>query len=56
MSEVLLSLGVGILIGVIFTALKLPIPAPPVLAGIMGILGIYLGNKLYQWVLESFFS
>lgn len=56
MSEILLSLVVGLVLGMIFTALKLPIPAPPVLSGIIGIFGIYLGNHAYQWIIKAFFS
>ncbi|MDB5084637.1 MAG: hypothetical protein JWN30_1523, partial [Bacilli bacterium] len=25
-------------------------PAPPVLAGVMGIVGIYLGGRLLDWI------
>jgi len=42
----LLALVVGITVGGIFGILKLPIPAPPELPGIMGIVGIYIGFKL----------
>ena len=37
------SLAVGIGVGLLFGAVKLPIPAPPALAGVIGIFGIYLG-------------
>jgi len=40
----------GFIVGVVFKALKLPLPAPPVLAGILGILGIYLGGMGYDWL------
>lgn len=43
MREVLLSLATGSIVGIIFSFAKLPIPAPQALAGIAGILGIYLG-------------
>ncbi|MFD2043600.1 XapX domain-containing protein [Ornithinibacillus salinisoli] len=33
----------GIVLGAIFSLLNLPIPAPPNLAGIMGIVGIFVG-------------
>lgn len=38
----------GLIVGVVFASLKLPIPAPHALAGIMGILGIYLGFALWN--------
>lgn len=40
---ILQSFGAGLFCGVLFAALKLPIPAPPVIAGIMGIIGIFIG-------------
>jgi XapX domain-containing protein len=40
------SLAVGIAVGLIFSRLGLPIPAPPVLAGVLGIVGIWLGYRL----------
>lgn len=39
----LYALFVGILVGAFFTFFKVPIPAPPSLAGIMTIVGVYLG-------------
>jgi len=50
MKEILLSLWTGLIVGIIFTLLKLPIPAPWVLAWIMWIVWIYL-----WFVLVSFF-
>ncbi len=41
--QVLLALLAGSVLGLIFVKLKLPIPAPPVLAGISGIVGIWVG-------------
>ncbi len=52
--EIILALTAGFIVGVVFKALKLPLPAPPVLAGIMGILGIYLGGMGYDWLLTKF--
>ncbi len=56
MTEVLISLATGAFVGILFSVLKLPLPAPPVLSGIAGIFGIYLGGVGYQWILERFFS
>jgi XapX domain-containing protein len=33
----------GLVCGFVFVMLKLPIPAPPTLAGIMGIVGVFGG-------------
>jgi len=51
-----LALLAGFLVGVLFSAIKLPLPAPPAIAGVVGILGIYLGHKAWVWVMESYFK
>ncbi|MDP0491934.1 MAG: DUF1427 family protein [Verrucomicrobiota bacterium JB023] len=56
MNEILLSLLAGLLVGFLFSAIKLPLPAPPVLAGVMGIVGIWLGGALWKFVVVQFFS
>ena len=56
MHPVLLSLLAGFIVGIVFTAIKLPLPAPPVLSGIMGIVGIYLGGISYQWIVTHLLS
>jgi len=56
MTEVIISLATGALVGILFSLLKLPLPAPPVMSGIAGIFGIYLGGIGYQWIIERFFS
>lgn len=47
MKIVVLSLVTGFFVGFIFALFKLPIPAPPALAGITGIVGIYLGFQVF---------
>ncbi|WP_035025823.1 XapX domain-containing protein [Enterovibrio calviensis] len=56
MSEVLLAVVAGAVVGFFFSAIKLPLPAPPVISGIMGIVGIYLGGMAYQTMMTRFFS
>ena len=46
MKDLILSILTGAICGFIFAKLHSPIPAPGVLAGIMGILGIFLGYKI----------
>ncbi|MCD5407016.1 MAG: XapX domain-containing protein [Desulfotomaculum sp.] len=41
--ELVLALLAGLAVGLLFGKLKLPIPAPPSLSGILGIIGIFLG-------------
>lgn len=50
MSETLIALSflTGLLTGALFKFLEIPIPAPPELAGIMGIVGIYAGYRLIE--------
>lgn len=43
MREVCLAVLAGFLVGIVFAKLKLPIPAPPTIAGVMGIVGLFLG-------------
>lgn len=50
MKEVILSLLTGAVVGFLFTLFRLPIPAPPALAGIAGIVGVYLGMKIFEWI------
>ena len=45
---VVLSLLTGLLTGALFRLLHIPIPAPPNIAGIMGIVGIFLGYALIE--------
>ncbi len=47
MTLALASLGTGLIVGLIFTAFKLPLPAPPVIEGILGIFGIWAGSKIW---------
>ncbi|MEH7234674.1 XapX domain-containing protein [Bacillus sp. JJ1562] len=54
MKEVLLALISGVIVGFLFALLKLPIPAPPALAGVTGVVGVYLGFKLFQWIVPLF--
>ncbi|MCD8548796.1 MAG: XapX domain-containing protein [Aeromonadaceae bacterium] len=56
MNELVLALVAGMVVGVLFSLLRLPIPAPPVLSGVMGIVGVYLGALGYHWLVDRFFS
>jgi XapX domain-containing protein len=46
MKDIILSLITGSICGVVFAILKLPVPAPPMISGLMGILGLWFGYKL----------
>ena len=44
-----LALLTGLLTGAVFRFLNVPIPAPPELPGVMGIVGIFVGYKLVDY-------
>lgn len=46
MREMILSLITGAICGAAFAIFKLPVPAPTVIPGLLGILGIFLGYQL----------
>jgi XapX domain-containing protein len=50
MKEIILALVAGLLVGILFKFLKLPIPAPPVLTGVIGIFGVYFGGIIADWI------
>ncbi|MGY4688382.1 XapX domain-containing protein [Salibacterium sp. K-3] len=50
MQEALLSLLTGLGVGFLFALVRLPIPAPPALPGVLGVAGIFLGYKVFQWI------
>ncbi|TYP73406.1 DUF1427 family protein [Paenibacillus methanolicus] len=47
--SMLLALGTGIVIGIVFQSLRIPSPAPPFL-GLLGLLGMFLGQRLIPWI------
>ena len=46
--EVFLTTLTGAGVGIVFALFKLPVPAPPVFAGLMGIVGLWIGYALVQ--------
>lgn len=51
MREIFMTTLVGAIVGGVFSAFKLPIPAPPVFAGLMGIVGLWIGYAIVTKVL-----
>ncbi len=49
--EIFLTTLTGAGVGAVFAVFKLPVPAPPVFAGVMGIVGIWIGYALIARVL-----
>ena len=52
MKEIALSVLTGFGCGAIFAAFKLPVPAPPVFAGVAGIIGLWIGFTLLTKVIS----
>ncbi len=46
----LAALATGFLAGAAFAAVGVPIPAPPTVAGVLGIVGIYLGFRTVEYL------
>jgi XapX domain-containing protein len=49
--NVLLALCTGLAVGVVFSLVKLPSPAPPLL-GLIGLVGMFAGQRLVPLVLS----
>ncbi|MFT4882926.1 MAG: XapX domain-containing protein [Natronomonas sp.] len=45
-----LALLTGFITGAVFSFAGVPIPAPPSIAGVLGIVGIYLGYKVIEYL------
>ncbi|MCD1260453.1 DUF1427 family protein [Paenibacillus athensensis] len=54
MKEVIFALLGGVIVGALFKFVKMPLPAPPVLSGVMGVAGVYLGGKVVEWLGKAF--
>lgn len=52
MREIFLSIITGFGCGVVFAALKLPVPAPLVFAGVAGIVGLWIGYKTLTQIIS----
>lgn len=52
MKEIMFSILTGFGCGVVFAAFKLPVPAPPVFAGVAGIIGLWAGYDIIVRVLS----
>lgn len=55
MKELVLSVLTGFVVGIVFRFMKLPVPAPNVLVGVLGIFGIYLGGVVGERLFRLFF-
>lgn len=48
--EIILSLAAGAVVGLVFSGLKFPLPAPPNIPAFMGIFGVWLGATLMKTI------
>jgi XapX domain-containing protein len=51
---VLLAFATGLAVGVVFSLVKLPSPAPPFL-GLIGLIGMFSGQRLWPFLASQFF-
>ena len=52
--EIMAALIVGLVIGVMFKALKLPVPVPHGVAGLAGLIGMFISSEAYPLVVTFF--
>lgn len=50
MRDVIMALVAGLVVGMLFKFLKLPLPAPPVFSAVVGVFGVYFGGVLLDWI------
>lgn len=55
MKELILALISGMLVGILFKFLKLPLPAPPVFSAVVGVFGVYFGGVVAEYI-KAFIS
>jgi XapX domain-containing protein len=53
LGAVLLAFGTGLAVGVVFSLVKLPSPAPPLL-GLIGLSGMFVGQRLWPFLASRF--
>jgi XapX domain-containing protein len=53
-NALLLAFGTGLAVGVVFSLVKLPSPAPPFL-GLIGLVGMFIGQRLWPLLVSRLF-
>jgi XapX domain-containing protein len=53
-NALLLAFVTGLAVGVVFSLVKLPSPAPPFL-GLIGLVGMFMGQRLWPFLASRFF-
>lgn len=49
MKAAVFALVLGIVVGGVFGLARLPVPAPPTIAGVLGVVGLWAGWSLVRW-------
>jgi XapX domain-containing protein len=52
MAMIAIAFAVGIGVGVFLKAIGLPVPVPHSFAGVMGLVGMFLGAELVPWLAD----
>jgi XapX domain-containing protein len=52
MKEAILATVAGMLVGILFKFLKLPLPAPPVFSAVMGVFGVWFGGMIVEYIMK----
>lgn len=52
MKEVFLALLAGMMVGILFKFVKLPLPAPPVFSAVMGVVGVWFGGVVAEYIMK----
>jgi XapX domain-containing protein len=50
MKDVSMALLAGLIVGMLFKFMKLPLPAPPVFSAVVGVFGVYFGGVVVEWI------
>jgi XapX domain-containing protein len=50
--QLLLCMGAGFAIGIIFNLLRLPVPVPHGWGGVVGLIGMFIGEKIFQLIIS----
>ena len=50
--EAALALGVGVIIGIIFAYLRLPVPTPDKIEGVLWVVGIFVGMVVVKYFMH----
>lgn len=54
LSAVVLAFGTGLAVGVVFSLVNLPSPAPPLL-GLIGLTGMFIGQRVWPLIASRLF-